>query len=71
MYDSISRSDARKIAKQNKALKIIIIILLIVSAFAIATAHSYKTQLRMNQYAIMNDCEWHYSYFINEEPQCK
>lgn len=66
-----NENNATKMAKQNKALKIIVIILLIVSAFAIATAHSYKTQLRMNQYAIMNDCEWHYSYFINEEPQCK
>ena len=66
-----NENNATKMAKQNKALKIIVVILLIVSAFAIATAHSYKTQLRMNQYAIMNDCEWHYSYFINEEPQCK
>lgn len=71
MYNSISRSDARKIAKQNKILKIIIAILLFACACAIALAHSYKTQLHMNEYAIINNCEWHYSYFIDEEPICK
>lgn len=71
MYNSISRSDARKIAKQNKILKIIIAILLFACACAIALAHSYKTQLSMNEYAIINNCEWHYSYFIDEEPICK
>lgn len=71
MYNYISRSDARRMAKQNKALKITVVILLIVCAFAIAIAHSFKVQLRMNEYAMMNDCEWHYSYYLNEEPICK
>ena len=71
MYNYISRSDARRMAKQNKALKITVVILLIVCAFAIVIAHNFKVQLRMNEYAMMNDCEWHYSYYLNEEPICK
>jgi len=71
MYNYISRNDTRRIAKQNKALKITVVILLIVCAFAIAIAHNFKVQLRMNEYAMMNDCEWHYSYYLNEEPICK
>ena len=66
-----TRSDAEKIAKQNKTLKIVIVILLFTCAIAIIIAHNYKVQLRMNEYAMMNDCEWHYSYYLNEEPICK
>lgn len=71
MYTSISRADAREIAKQNKILKIIIVVLVIACTFAIAVAHNYKTQLRMNEYAMDNNCEWNYSYYIDEEPVCK
>lgn len=71
MYSAISRADARKIDKQNKILKIIIVVLVITCTFAIAVAHNYKTQLRMNEYAMDNNCEWNYSYYIDEEPVCK
>lgn len=71
MYNNISRDDITKIKKQNKALKIIVVILLIVSAFAIAFAHNFRVQLQMNEYAITNDCQWHYSSYIDEEPVCK
>ena len=58
MLNAISRADARKIDKQNKILKIIIVVLVIACTFAIAVAHNYKTQLRMNEYAMDNNCEW-------------
>ena len=60
-----------EIAKQNKILKIITLVLIIACIFAIAVAHNYKTQLRMNEYAMDNNCEWNYSYYIDEEPVCK
>lgn len=71
MYSHINRADAREIAKQNKILKIIVVLLAIACTFAIAVAHNYKTQLRMNEYAMANNCEWNYSYYIDEEPVCK
>ena len=43
MYSTISRADAREIAKQNKILKIITVVLVIACTFAIAVAHNYKT----------------------------
>lgn len=69
MYNN--KNNAEKITKQNKALKIIVVILLFISAIAIIVAHNYKVQLRMNEYSMMNDCEWHYSYYLNEQPICK
>lgn len=67
----ISRQEARKIQQQNSWLKLAVAILAIVAGFALAFAHNYHTQLRMNSYAIENDCVWNYSYYINEQPVCK
>ena len=71
MNNNINKANIAKIKKQNKALKIIVVILLIVTAFTIAIAHNFKVQLHMNEYAITNDCQWHYSSYIDEEPVCK
>lgn len=66
-----NKNDIEKIKKQNKALKIIVAILIYACALAVAVAHNYKVQLRMNEYAMKYNCEWHYSYYLNEEPVCK
>ncbi len=70
-YHYISRTQARDEHNQNKWLKIAVAILTIVTVFALAFAHRYHTQLRMNTYAIEHDCTWHYSGYIDEEPVCK
>ena len=36
-----------------------------------ANAYAQHKADRMNAYAEANNCTWHYSWYINEEPICK
>lgn len=36
-----------------------------------ANAYAQHRADRMNAYAEANNCTWHYSWYINEEPICK
>lgn len=65
------KQEMRKLQTENKAFKIVLAIMCLVAAIAFALADNYHTQLRMNQYAMKYNCEWHYSYYIDEQPVCK
>lgn len=67
----ISRQEARQINKENKQLKVALIIAVILLAVAGLIIYKQHRTISMTEYAIENDCEWYYSYYINEQPICK
>lgn len=69
-YEPITRQEV-KLQKQNRLLKIAIAILATIIVFSFAFIHSIYTELRMNRYAMEHNCEWHYGYYLDEEPICK
>ncbi len=52
--------------KQTVAISLIVLALF-TGAYAIG---EYRAR-RMDAYADANNCEWYYSWYINEEPICK
>lgn len=48
-----------------------LIVLGIVAALIGALLIREHREARMEAYALEHDCEWSYSYYINEEPVCK
>jgi hypothetical protein len=56
----------------KKIIKNCLIIAAALSVLAIcADAYSQHQADRMNAYAEANNCTWHYSWYVNEEPVCK
>lgn len=70
-YNIISGEKARKLQKQNRLLKIGIVILATITIFSLAFAYNMYTGLKMNKYAMEHNCTWYSSYYINEQPICK
>ena len=56
----------------KKIIKSWLVFAAIVAVLALgANAYAQHKADRMNAYAEANNCTWHYSWYINEEPVCK
>lgn len=56
----------------KKTIKSWLVFAAIVAVLALgANAYAQHKADRMNAYAEANNCTWHYSWYINEEPICK
>lgn len=52
-------------------MKKIIVIILAVALFGVLLIRKANAENRMDAYAIEHNCEWSYSWYINEEPVCR
>ena len=59
-----------KTLKQNITIATAIIISIFGFLFVCNKIGEFRT-MRADLYAIEHNCEWHYSYYLNEEPICK
>ena len=57
--------------KKEKLYKNVAIVLAVVALIATAFCIREHRIARMTAYAAKNDCEWHYSGYIDEEPVCR
>lgn len=57
--------------KQNKHSNTITIAAIIIAILGVAYGIGQHREARMAAYAAEHNCEWHYSYYINEQPICK
>jgi len=56
---------------QNKHSQKITIAAIIIALISIAYGIEQHREARMAAYAAEHNCEWHYGYYLNEEPICK
>lgn len=54
--------------KIKTAAKIIAGLAIVLAGIAL---YNHHVDERMDAYAEENNCTWHYSYYINEQPICK
>lgn len=54
--------------KIKTAAKIIAGLAIVLAGIAL---YNHHVDERMDRYAEENNCTWHYSYYINEQPICK
>lgn len=66
-----SEKEIAQLKKKNTALKIIAVLLLVATVVSLVFAREQYLITRMNTYAFEHNCEWIYSYYLNEEPVCK
>lgn len=52
-------------------MKKIIVIVAVAALFGVLLIRKANTEKRMEAYAIEHNCEWSYSWYINEEPVCR
>lgn len=57
--------------QQNKHSHTITLVAILIALLSIAYGIGQHREARMTAYAAENNCEWHYSWYINEEPICK
>lgn len=55
----------------NKTKKVVIVLAAMAALYGVADFIGAQRMARMDEYAKANNCTWHYSWYINEEPVCK